>query len=44
MTGNEEAKTDEQKEANKLVGAARKEDKKRQEQKEHDDRLYRPHG
>ena len=44
MTGNEEAKNDEQKEANKLVGAARKEDKKRQEQKEHDDRLYRPHG
>jgi hypothetical protein len=44
MDGKEEAKNDEQKEANKLVGAARKEDKKRQEQKEHDDRLYRPHG
>ena len=44
MDGKEAAKNEEEKEAKKLVGAAQKEDKKRQEQKAHDEKLYKPHG
>lgn len=44
MEGKIAAQTDEEKDHAKLVGKAQKEAKKKEEQKAHDEKLYRPHG
>lgn len=44
MTGESEAETEQQKEQKKLVGVAAKKQREAEESKEHDEKLYRPHG
>lgn len=44
MTGKVEAQSEEEKESAKVVGKALKEKRATEEQKAHDEKLYRPHG
>ena len=44
MTGKAEAETEDQKQAKKVVGKAAKMQREEQENREHDEKLYRPHG